>query len=59
MENKKWWMSRTIGLALVQLATGFLAAYLTQNPTWAYGASAKSTLDIILRFMTDQPVSKQ
>lgn len=56
--GKKWWASKTMILAAVQMAGGILAAYMTQNPTWAYGATAKSTLDIILRLTTDKPVTK-
>lgn len=59
MENKKWWMSKTVILAVVQLASGALAAYMTQNPAWAYGATAKSTLDIVLRLITKTEVSKE
>lgn len=55
--DKKWYQSKTIYIALIQLAGGILAAYLTKNPTWVYGASAKSALDIGIRLVTDSPVS--
>ena len=55
-QNKSWWRSKTIILAVLQLAGGLVAAYMSHNPAWAYGAMLKSAVDVGLRLVTSQSI---
>ena len=55
-ETKEWWKSKTIIIAGLQLMGTALAAYMTGNPTWVYGGTAKSLVDILIRLNTDTSV---
>ena len=56
---KKWYLSKTIWLAILQGIAGVLAAYGSENPdiySIGYILIAKSILDIGLRFLTEKPI---
>lgn len=55
-DSKSWYTSKTIIVAILQLAGTVLAAYLTSNPAWAYAGLAKSVLDIGMRLTTTQAI---
>lgn len=54
--NKKWFESKTIWLAAVQLAVGFTLVFTTQYPEIGWIVTLKSLLDVVLRFLTNKPI---
>ena len=56
VEKKKWYLSKTIRLALAQAFIAVIAGYATQHPEVSWIGLAKSVADIWLRFETKQPV---
>jgi len=57
IEMKRWWWSKTIYLAALQLVTGFVEAFYTEYPPeLGYALMIKSVIDVILRAVTSQGV---
>ena len=56
MQNKKWWKSKTVWLAILQFAVGLIAIILSSYPEMGYLVMLKSILDISLRLLTDLPI---
>lgn len=54
---KSIFQSRTFWLAVVQAAIGAVVVFGTQYPGIGELAIAKSALDILLRYLTTEPVS--
>jgi len=57
METKKWYQSRTVGIAAAQAVAGVLAVIYSVDPTVAtigYVAIIKSVIDFFLRAATDK-----
>jgi hypothetical protein len=57
---KSIFSSRTFWLAVAQAVVGIYAIVVTQHPeiaTIGYVAIVKSVIDIVLRYLTNQPVS--
>lgn len=54
---KKWFFSKTIILAVLQGILGVIVAIGTQLPDIGWLMIAKSVLDVVIRFITTQPVS--
>lgn len=55
-DMKKWYLSRTIVLAILQGILGVIVVVETQYPTAGTLLIVKSILDTVLRFATTQPV---
>ncbi len=57
MENSKaWYKSKTVWLAVAQFLVGGLMAVATSHPSLGWAVMLKSVLDILLRFVTEQPI---
>lgn len=57
MQNKPWYYSRTLWLAIVQGIAGIVMVVATQYPTMGDILILKSIVDMILRVLTTQPVT--
>ena len=55
-ENKKWWKSKTIIIAVLQAVVGIIAAFIVQFPGLAYLITSKSIIDVIIRVVTNTKV---
>ena len=56
--SKNWIYSKTIWLAAFQLAAGFTLVFMTQYPEIGWILTVKSLIDVVLRFLTDRPLSR-
>jgi hypothetical protein len=57
MEIKKWYTSKTIWLAVLQGILGVVVATSSQIPTVGWLMLLKSAIDIMIRIVTEMPVS--
>lgn len=55
-KGKDWWTSKTLWLAVIQFVIGGLVVLGNQYPEVGGFLMAKSFLDMVLRFMTTEPV---
>lgn len=53
---RKWFLSKTIILAVIQAAIGLTVAFSTEYPEAGYLVTAKSALDVLLRAVTNKPI---
>ncbi len=54
---KRWYWSKTIQLAAIQLVTGFVEAFYTEYPPeLGYALILKSIVDVIIRAVTTKGV---
>lgn len=49
---KKWYLSRTVWLAVIQGIAGVISVIAVENPTIGGILITKSVIDILLRFVT-------
>ena len=57
VEAKKWYTSKTLWIAVIQGLAGVVAIVATDYPQLGSIAIAKSILDLLLRMVTDKPIS--
>ena len=55
---KKWYLSRTVWLAVLQGIAGILSIVAFENPEIGEVLMAKSVIDILLRFATSYSIKK-
>jgi|TARA_Y100000310_G_scaffold323878_1_gene384925 hypothetical protein len=55
--QKRWFQSKTIGLAILQGVAGVVAAFATEFDTVGWVVVIKSVVDIALRYYTKEPVA--
>ena len=53
---KKWYLSRTVWLAVLQGIAGVITIIASENPAFGGILIAKSAVDIVLRFVTTDGV---
>ena len=53
---KKWWLSKTLWLALIQGVAGIVTVLATDFPSLGWVAVAKSFVDVVLRLITVKAV---
>lgn len=53
---KNWYRSKTIIVAILQALLGIVVAFATEYPGVGLFLFAKSLLDIVLRFVTEEPI---
>ena len=58
MENSKpFWQSKTVWVAILTFLTGGFMAISSQYPSLGWAVMGKAILDILLRILTEQPIS--
>lgn len=58
METKKWYLSRTIQIAIIQAILGLITVFVSEGVIKDVGFVAlfKSILDVFLRIATDKTI---
>lgn len=55
-QGKKWYLSKTIWLAVLQGLAGVVLAVLSIHPELAWALILKSVIDFVLRQFTEMPI---
>lgn len=56
MSEKKWYLSKTIWLAVLQAILGVFVAIGTEIPTVGWIMVVKSVIDVLIRSLTEESV---
>lgn len=57
LAKKKWWQSKTIWIGVLTIASGIAMVFESYYPTLGAIVIAKGILDVVVRFLSSQPVA--